>query len=131
MSQANLDLVKRGHAGFNRGDLSTLQDLVTADVEWGAVVAFPGLAEEYRGHAGLDDWMETVRAAFSDFEVTLERVIHDEDDLSVIAEHLHGHGRESGAEVEMNVFSVYWFENGRIKRRRAFTSEAEALAAAG
>jgi ketosteroid isomerase-like protein len=130
VSEANLELVRRGQAGFNRGDLSGMQDQVTPDVDWGAVGAFPGLADTYRGRGGLDEWMDAVRTAFSDFEVSLEEVLRDEDEMSVVVEHLHGHGRESGAEVEMRVYSVYWFTDGKIAKRRAFTSRDEALAAA-
>jgi hypothetical protein len=31
----------------------------------------------------------------------------------------------------MRVFSAYWFENGKIRRRAAFTERREALEAAG
>jgi ketosteroid isomerase-like protein len=49
----------------------------------------------------------------------------------VVTELLRGRGRESGAEVEMRVFSAYWFENGKIRRREAFTEREAALRAAG
>jgi ketosteroid isomerase-like protein len=127
---ANLDVLLRGYEGFNRGNLSDLKDDVADDVEWGAVGAFPGLSDLYRGRDGLDEWMETVRSSFESLDVSFERVLSDEGDTVAVAEHLRGRGRESGAEVEMRVYSVYRFEDGVIVRREAFTSEDEALAAA-
>ncbi len=51
--------------------------------------------------------------------------------MLVISERLRGRGRESRAEVDMRIFSVYWFEAGRIAKRRVFADETEARAAAG
>ena len=53
------------------------------------------------------------------------------DDLVVVTELLRGRGRGSGAEVEMRVFSAYWFEEGKVRRRAAFTERKAALEAAG
>jgi ketosteroid isomerase-like protein len=44
-------------------------------------------------------------------------------------ERLSGRGRESGIEVEMQVFSVYWSRAGKIVKRRSFRTRDEALAA--
>jgi ketosteroid isomerase-like protein len=63
--------------------------------------------------------------------VTLDEVLHDGGEVVVVTERLRGRGRGSGAEVEMRVFSAYWFEGGKIRRREAFTEQKEALAAAG
>ena len=131
MSQENLETIRRGQEGFSRGDLSALREDVSEDVEWGSVGAFPGLADVYRGPEGMDEWMETVRASWEVFEVSLEEVVRDLDDLVVVIEHLRGLGRESRAEVEMRIWSTYWFDQGKIVKRRAFTTEAEALEAAG
>jgi ketosteroid isomerase-like protein len=75
--------------------------------------------------------MDAVRSARERFEVTLEEVMLDEGDMLVIAALLRGRGRESGAEVELRVFSAYWFERGKIRRRHAFTEREQALEAAG
>jgi ketosteroid isomerase-like protein len=76
-------------------------------------------------------WMDLIRSAWEEFEVTLDEVLYDGDDVVVVTELLRGRGRESGAEVEMRVFSAYWFENGKLRRREAFTERNAALAAAG
>ena len=61
--------------------------------------------------------MDAVRSAWGWFEVTIDEVLREADDLLVVGERLRGRGRESGAEVDMCVYSVYWFEDDRIATR--------------
>ena len=131
MSRENVEKIRLGQEGFSRGDLGPVKGLVADDVEWGAVGAFAGLEDVYRGPEGMDEWMEAVRSSWERFDVSLDGVLRDLDDVVVVAELLRGRGRESHAEVEMRIFSVYWFEQGKIAKRRAFMTEAEALEAAG
>ena len=135
MSEENVETLKRGYEAFNRGDTSELLELAreigTPDVEWGATGAFPGVEGMYRGPEAMQEWMKVIRSEWEDFRVTLDEVLHDEGDLLVVTELLRGRGRESGVEVEMRVFSAYWFEQGKLRRRAAFTERMAALEAAG
>ncbi len=135
MSEENVETLKRGYEAFNRGDASALLELAreigTPDVEWGATGAFPGVEGMYRGPEAMQEWMNVIRSEWEDFRVTLDEVLHVEGDVLVVTELLRGRGRESGVEVEMRVFSAYWFEQGKLRRRAAFTERTEALEAAG
>ena len=104
--------------------------MVAADVDWGTSGAFPGLEPVYRGPDAMDSWMDAVRSAWKSFEVTIDEVLIEADDVLVVRERLRGTGRESGAEVDMRIFSVYWFEGDRIARRRVYDGPEEALEAA-
>ena len=79
----------------------------------------------------MQEWMEVIRSEWEEFEVSLDEVLHDGDEMAVVAELLRGRGRGSGVEVEMRVFAAYWFEGGKIRRRAAFTERQGALEAAG
>ena len=135
MSKENLATLRRGYEVFTRGDPSVLvglaREIATPDIEWGVTGTFPGVEGRYQGPEALQEWMEAIRSAWAEFEVTLDEVLHDGSDVVVVTERLRGRGRGSGVEVEMRVFSAYWFERGKIRRREAFTERDEALEAAG
>jgi ketosteroid isomerase-like protein len=135
MSQEALAILRRGYEAFNRGDPSVIlklaKEVASPDVEWGATGAFPGVDSTYRGPEAMREWMNVIRSAWQEFEVTLDEVLYDGDDVVVVTELLRGRGRESGAEVEMRVYSVYRFEEGKLRKREAFTDRDDALEAAG
>jgi ketosteroid isomerase-like protein len=135
MSKETLATLRRGYEAFNRGDRAVIVEIAreagTPDMEWGATGDFPGVEGMYRGPEAMQEWMDIIRSAWEEFEVSLDEVLHDGDDVVVVAERLRGRGRESGVEVEMRIFSAYWFEGGKIRRRAAFRERKEALAAAG
>jgi len=135
MSKETLATLRRGYEAFNRGDTAVILELVrevgTPDMEWGAIGAFPGVEGMYRGPEAIQEWMDVIRSAWEEFEVSLDEVLHDGDDVVVVAELLRGRGRGSGVEVEMRIFSTYWFEERKLRRRAAFTERKEALEAAG
>ncbi|HEY6638158.1 MAG TPA: nuclear transport factor 2 family protein [Solirubrobacterales bacterium] len=135
MSEENLANLRRGYEAFTRGDPSVLlglaREIATPDIQWGATGTFPGVEGRYQGPEAMQEWMEAIRSAWEEFEVTLDEVLHDGGDVIVVTERLRGRGRGSGAEVEMRIFSAYWFEGGKIRRRDAFTEREEALGAAG
>jgi ketosteroid isomerase-like protein len=125
-----LEIIKRGHEAFNRGDASVPIALSTPDVEWRTTGSFPGIRGVYRGPEALRKWTETLRMEWTEFEVAIEEVLLDEGDVLVLAERLRGCGRESGAWVEMRIYTAYWFEGGKLRRREAFTEPDTALVAA-
>ena len=130
MSEDNIELLRRGHRAFTENDHTQLTEVVSDDVDWGTTGSFPGLEPRYTGPRALDRWIDTVRSAWESFSVELDEVVRDEDDLLVVVERLRGKGRESGAEVDMRIFAVYWFAGGRVVKRRVFTELDDAVAAA-
>jgi ketosteroid isomerase-like protein len=130
MPRQHLDALERGYGAFNHGSLDEATDTFAEDIEWGTTGAWPGMREEYRGLKGVQEWADTVRGEWESFEVSLSEVLRDQEDAIAVAELLRGRGRESGAEAEMRVYAVYWFgDEGRLSKRRAFTTASEALAA--
>jgi ketosteroid isomerase-like protein len=122
--------IQIGYDGFNRADLTEAREILSEDVEWRTTGSFPGIEGVYRGPRALDSWMEALRAEWREFEVSLAEVLAERDDAVVVGERLWGRGRESGAEVEMHTFAVYWFdEEGKLTLRQGFTTPEEALAA--
>jgi ketosteroid isomerase-like protein len=107
------------------------RELATRDLEWGAIGSFPGREGLYQGPDAIQAWLDAIRSEWEEFEVRLDEVLHDGEEVVVVAELLRGRARESGAEVGMRIFSTYWFEKGKLRRRAPFTERTAALEAAG
>jgi ketosteroid isomerase-like protein len=129
MSQELIEKIKVGHEGFNRGDLTEANRNLSKDVEWGTTGTWPGLDKAYHGPAALNEWMEVLHSEWETFRVSLDEVVEDAGDVVVVVERLSGRGRGSGIDVEMQVFTIYWSEGGKIVRRLSFRTRDEALAA--
>ena len=135
MSEETIAVIQRGYEAFNRGDESAISELVgehaTRDLEWKAIASFPGGEGLYQGPGAIQALMDAIRSEWEEFEVSLDEVLHDGEEVLVLAELFRGRARESGAEVEARIFSTYWFENGRLWKRAPFTERKAALEAAG
>ncbi len=56
MSRENVELVERGYAAWNRGDMDAMLALFEAEFEFVPSGVLPGLAPVYRGHQGWRDF---------------------------------------------------------------------------
>ena len=127
MSQENVEIVRRAHAAFERGDISAALD----DVDPGLVTyrADPEAAT-WHGPEGflqaLADWTE----GFDDFSATAEEFINAGDRV-IVRVHQRATGQSSGAPVEADFWFVYTLSEGKATRLDMFASKAPALEAAG
>jgi ketosteroid isomerase-like protein len=104
--------------------------LVVCDsgVEWHTL--WPGLEPVYHGHDGLRRWAAEFEEAFTD---ATQEILESEEAGDGVFLHvrLFGRGRGSGTPVEMEIFDVWTFRDGKLVCRRPFYERAEAEAAAG
>jgi ketosteroid isomerase-like protein len=131
MPPGKVETLRRGYDAFNHGDLGPVREMVTADVEWGTTRTFPGMQGVYRGARGIDEWMHVLRSVWACFDVSVVEIVGETEYALVVWEQLRGRTREDGVEDGIGGFAVYWFDAGRVRRRRAFTNRKEALEAAG
>lgn len=123
--------IRLGYDALNRGELPQVKRMVTDDVEWGTVRAFRGMRGVYRGIAGIDEWIHMLRSVWTFQGVSLDEVVGETKYALVASERLRGRDPETGLEVAMPVFAVYWFDVDKVRRRRVFAERTEALEAAG
>jgi ketosteroid isomerase-like protein len=131
MSQENVDTVREAVEAFNSGDMEDALARVHPDVEWISADAFPD-AQTYRGPDGVrqffTDWLDT----FQGFQLHLDKCLAASGELVVAALRVSGEGAASGAPVESpTFFQVIELRDGLVFRARMFTTESEALQAAG
>jgi ketosteroid isomerase-like protein len=126
MSRENVDLARRGNEAFNRGDLDAW--LAYADPDIRIRSSFTG--REFHGLDGAREWWEDVRSTFSDFTIQLEE-LRGAGNFVLAHASIRGHGSDSSAPFEQQVWVVTEYSNGKCIASLAFLSEAEALEAAG
>ena len=129
MSQENVDLARRAYDAIGRRDLDALLALTDPDV-----VAVPRILSveggALRGHDGIREWWDGVFSAFPDFSVEVGK-LRGIDDVTVASLRFRGHGQESGAPFEDNVWHASRIRDGKVVWWQTCGSEAEALEAAG
>lgn len=130
MSQENVERVHQAYDAVNRRDLDALLALMDPEVELTA--RFMELEGDpyYRGHDGVRRWWRTLLGIFPDFSTEVLDV-RDLGDSLVVAVRVRGHGLEGGAPFEELLWQAVRLRDGKATWWRNFTSETEALEAAG
>ncbi len=129
ISGLNVEIVKRGIAAFNRGDVVAFAALTTHDFEWypsmGAIEgqAFLGREVIDRYFGNLDDAWEAFTILPGDFR--------DHADTVPMLGRLEGRGKESGAPVDAPLGMVFDSRSGAISCIRGYLDHDDALNAAG
>ena len=128
MSQENVEIVRRVNDAFNRADVAAMLECLDPDGEW-----WPRAddlePEVIRGH-------DAIAARFADMDasaklrVELEECMHV-GEFVVVAVHLVGRGRASGATFEEHQAQTYRVRDGRITELRIYREMSDALKAVG
>ena len=128
MSQENVALTRRALQAFEDRDLDGLLAVLDDDVEAYPILA--GMEGGYRGHDAIRRWWAALLDTFPDFRATIVE-LRDLGDLTIAVLRLRGHGAESATPVDATVCQVTEFGHGKCIRWRVYTSERDAVEAAG
>ena len=104
-------------------------DLLADDAEW---VNPPNAIETGTRHgaAAFNEAIASIFDAFADIRFVAERVVESGDDVVALG-HLRNRGRTARMEVAQPHGQVWTFRDGKAIRMRWFSSQEEALEAAG
>ena len=128
MSRENVEAFNRVVAAFNRRDLGAVLEIMDADVE--AVPLLVGMEGDYRGHAGMRRWWESLHDVFPDFAAEVVEV-SDLGEVSLATLRYRAHVTGSDTPVEAPLWMVARWRRGKCVWWGAFATEADALKAAG
>jgi ketosteroid isomerase-like protein len=129
MPDDNVELVRRIHAAYKRGELEgAIDTYFHPEIEW--ETRWPGLEQTFHGRDGFRKWMAQVTEPM-EIEMDLIEARSVGRDRVFASYRLHGAGRASGIPTEMTVYEIDTFKEGQLLRRQVFYSEDEALDAAG
>ena len=133
MSQAHIDLIRRGFEAFNRGDWDAALEFVAEDVVWGAYLASMDGERAIFGHESLRRTWQAQRDDLGgdDFKVEA-RDIRDLGAGSLLVKlRVTGRGSASGVPVRLEYVQLWTMRGGLVVRLDNYASEADALEAAG
>jgi ketosteroid isomerase-like protein len=129
MSEADLEVVRRGFAAMDRGDVEAVLAGMDPDIEWYPTLDFVDIGP-FRGHAGIRRLMDLILAAFDSYSLQPEELI-DAGEHVVAPVRQTGRGKGSGIDVDVRYILVFTMRGGRALRVESFYDRKQALAAAG
>jgi ketosteroid isomerase-like protein len=129
MSRENVEIIRDAYERWNRGDFGWATRMAP-EFEYDAGAALVGLSGGYRGLEGFMRFLEQFWGQFDEPHAEPQEFIEAGDSvLAVIT--FQGRGKQSGVEVNMEVFQLWTFRKGKVVRGQGFFDRPEALEAAG
>jgi ketosteroid isomerase-like protein len=130
MSQEWVDLVRLGFEAIERGDMAVFDGMTTEDL---VLVQPPEVPDTktYEGRDAIVESLEDWPKQWEDFRMDLIEIIDAGDEVAVSVTRHRGRGRESGIEMDFEVFYVQRGRDGKLARLEMFFSREQALEATG
>ena len=92
---------------------------------------WPGLAPAVHGVEGVRRWVEVFLDTWDWVRSDVCELVEVDDETVFLWNHVQARGKESGAELEMDIFDVLTFRDDQIVLRRTWPEREPAVAAAG
>jgi len=129
MSEENLQVVRAWFDAFSRGDTPAMLELTDPNVVFTPIPDTPD-TQSWHGHEGLLQGLAQTIDIWDDFSVEL-REMRDFDNHVLASLRWWGRGPSSGIQMEVDIYALATFREGKIVRWLLFASEQQALEAAG
>jgi ketosteroid isomerase-like protein len=123
------EILERGYDAFNRGDVEALLEMMEPDFVWHEAEEVPGRKTAI-GRDEFADYLRGFERLWESFEFEL-LVLEDLGDHTALAKmRTNARGRASGEQMELVIYHLWRFRNGRVARMDAYLDENEARDAA-
>ena len=129
MARENVEIVRQGHAAWNKGDMDAMLALLHPDVEFVTSGAFPGLDPVYSGHDGFKRFWRDFRGTWQSLHLAIHE-LRDCDERVIALVRFEARGRD-GLEVARQTGSVWAFRDCLTVRVENHGDWTKALEAAG
>jgi ketosteroid isomerase-like protein len=129
MSQETAELIRLGFEAIQRGDLGLVEEFTLPDAVMIQPPEVPD-AKTYEGSGAIREAMADWPAQWEDFHMDLLEIRDMGEDVAIAVTRHRGRGRESGIEMDFEVFYVYYLAGGKLARLEMFFSREQALEAA-
>jgi ketosteroid isomerase-like protein len=121
----NIELIRKGYAAWNRGDIEAAVELASVDFEWVAPADLVGA----RGGRGRDDFGRYLRSfleVWDDFRCEPEQFWSAGETVLVLVRET-GRGKLSGARVYHHLVHVWSFRDGLAVRMEGHVERPDTL----
>lgn len=125
MSQANVDLLRRAYDAFARGDIGSVLDVMTDDIQF--VVAENSLF--YRGvpYSGKQEIAEKIFAPtgsqWDGYWIDVEK-LHDAGDIVVMQGRYRGTYKATGRTTDAQVVHIWTMRDGKLAKLEQYVDTA-------
>jgi ketosteroid isomerase-like protein len=131
-SEENVNLLRRFYESFNQGDLDSVLELCTEDVE---VYKDPEVVEMVaaftpRGQERVAQYLRGWLESWSDYQVRPQEFLQSGDEVAALTE-ARARGPNSQFEIEGEMADVFTVRDGRIARFRLYIERSDALDSLG
>ena len=130
MSQENVGLVREALAAFNAGDFKAAVAYLAPEFEYAATGTIPDARGVFHGPEGFRRFLESFWGEFDQPRIEVRDLIAAGDRV-IAAATFRGRGKQSGVETSWDIWQVWTVRDGMAIRGQGFTSEEDALEAAG
>jgi ketosteroid isomerase-like protein len=121
------EIAERGYGSWTRRDLDGLLAVMAPDVAFYSAGLFPGVEDEYHGHAGMTRFWAHMQEPWESFVMEPVR-IEPHGDAAVIDLRFRAVGKGSGVKVDMTVFHAVRKSGGRVVELRSHATRGAACA---
>src|SRR5437867_1468443 len=131
MSEENINAARRSFEAWNRGDVDAWLELFHPDIEWFSAITghLEGAGTVYRGWSEMRRFWDEWHAVW-DLRIDISE-FRDLGEAALALGRMTTHGKASGIDLEGPVAYVAEFEDGLVRKLRAYLDPSQALEAVG
>jgi ketosteroid isomerase-like protein len=130
MSEENVELSREAYDAYNRDGVTGILGFLDPEIEWRNLIDSP-IAGVFIGHAGVLEWERLVSDSFEEMHFEPERITELSDGRIVARLRFRFRARGSEIEIEVPFAHLITFRDGKAISLQMYSSENEALEAAG
>lgn len=131
-SNENVELLRRFYESFNQGDLDSVLELCTDDVE---VYKNPEVVDMVaaltpRGQGPVAQYLRGWLDSWSEYNARPEEFLQSGEEVAALTQ-LHARGKNSQFDIDVDMADVFTVRDGRIASFRLYIRRSDALGSLG
>jgi ketosteroid isomerase-like protein len=110
----DIELIRRGYASWNSGDLHELLEICSDDIEVHPVLGDVVSADTFTGKDGVRRWRDSILDSLAELRVELLDIVVGEAGRYLALLRFDGRGKASGARVSLDAAHLLTIRDGLL-----------------